>query len=643
VVSLLRRKPFKANSPSERHQNSSLTRAHPSKIARTRLPTPSTRLHRAPFPCLLHLLLPWVYRELLRRHPLTAVFAIGACHPRVRMHASNMSSQVNTAAHRVWRSPSPVENRDAIKLESTAATARSPIRRRRSSPRNDSFRANASASTNAHAPGRLRVDATTEIDVQLRALRAQRAQRLSAEGRHRSAASARSPPLPPAPELWPPVAESAATREELRRRHDRLSRDSREREALSGDTNGDSAEQRLRLARRLREQESLNASNRSHRSDNRPPTYLAAAGFAGYMNRRRQWNPYLPHEPTTASPEFLDGFEDEDTHVVDRPLGANWYSIQGTAPPILERNVERRTASPSSIPPAYTTWDYTHLRQGIERSASPPGAVRSTGAASSGPETAIAGDFPPLRRMSNRSVEPPARVPRAAPLPTSSLRESWSPASPVDGLGDRARSFSPDDNWDTMLSTIAPDTTLPSADSSFTSAAASASFSAPRSASGDSTSHSASSSRTHLTIPSRSEEWTCETDEEMEERDSRPSSRLRIRMVSSATRQYTGRTSNVSSAGARRAWRETSSEGTPDLPSAAELGNQLMSGVGERPTDPDLEQMRGILERLASRSPIPEELWLGAGLDPSLSRSFELFNRRRTDDGASRREERERL
>jgi hypothetical protein len=68
-----------------------------------------------------------------------------------------------------------------------------------------------------------------------------------------------------------------------------------------------------------------------------------------------------------------------------------------------------------------------------------------------------------------------------------------------------------------------------------------------------------------------------------------------------------------------------------------------MSGAGERPTDPDLEQMRGILERLASRSPIPDELWLGAGLDPSLSRSFELFNRGRSDDGAGRREERERL
>jgi hypothetical protein len=50
----------------------------------------------------------------------------------------------------------------------------------------------------------------------------------------------------------------------------------------------------------------------------------------------------------------------------------------------------------------------------------------------------------------------------------------------VDGLGDRERSLSPDDSWDTMLTTIMPDNRLPSAESSFTSAAAS--FSATSSA-----------------------------------------------------------------------------------------------------------------------------------------------------------------
>lgn len=59
------------------------------------------------------------------------------------------------------------------------------------------------------------------------------------------------------------------------------------------------------------------------------------------------------------------------------------------------------------------------------------------------------------------------------------LRHSWRPTSPlvVDGLGDRTRSPTPAaDSWEIMRSTITPDATLPSAESSFTSAVASRSF-----------------------------------------------------------------------------------------------------------------------------------------------------------------------
>ncbi|KAF2278084.1 uncharacterized protein EI97DRAFT_500281 [Westerdykella ornata] len=105
--------------------------------------------------------------------------------------------------------------------------------------------------------------------------------------------------------------------------------------------------------------------------------------------------------------------------------------------------------------------------------------------------------MPPLRRMGRRRIAHP-------PLPSSSLRESWSPATSVDGLGDRERSVSPvADHWDTFLSTVAPDPLAPSADSSFTSAAASASFSNSNPSSRAGSSNSASSSRTHLTVPSQ--------------------------------------------------------------------------------------------------------------------------------------------
>lgn len=56
------------------------------------------------------------------------------------------------------------------------------------------------------------------------------------------------------------------------------------------------------------------------------------------------------------------------------------------------------------------------------------------------------------------------------------LSRSWRPDSPVNGLGDRNRSPTPQDGWEIMRTTIAPDANLPSADSSFTSSAASHSF-----------------------------------------------------------------------------------------------------------------------------------------------------------------------
>lgn len=63
------------------------------------------------------------------------------------------------------------------------------------------------------------------------------------------------------------------------------------------------------------------------------------------------------------------------------------------------------------------------------------------------------------------------------------LSRSWRPDSPLNGLGDRNRSPTPADNWELMRQTITPDATLPSADSSFTSAAASRSFTSNNSAS----------------------------------------------------------------------------------------------------------------------------------------------------------------
>lgn len=67
-----------------------------------------------------------------------------------------------------------------------------------------------------------------------------------------------------------------------------------------------------------------------------------------------------------------------------------------------------------------------------------------------------------------------------ASRPSHPLSNSWRPESPINGLGDRNRSPTPGDVWEIMRTTITPDATLPSAESSFTSAAASHSFSSHR-------------------------------------------------------------------------------------------------------------------------------------------------------------------
>ena len=89
------------------------------------------------------------------------------------------------------------------------------------------------------------------------------------------------------------------------------------------------------------------------------------------------------------------------------------------------------------------------------------------------------GELPPLRRMGRRQRSPTA-IQTSSPPPRHQ--------SHVDGLGDRRRSFSSeDDAWDTLLTTITPDERVPSVHSSFTSATASASASvAPNPASSNS-------------------------------------------------------------------------------------------------------------------------------------------------------------
>ncbi|KAF1955450.1 hypothetical protein CC80DRAFT_526135 [Byssothecium circinans] len=267
--------------------------------------------------------------------------------------------------------------------------------------------------------------------------------------------------------------------------------------------------------------------------------------------------------------------------------------------------------------------------------------------------------FPLLRRMGRRNIAD-------GPLPSSSLRESWSPVSTVDGLGDRERSLSPvADHWEPMLSSVAPDPLAPTADSSFTSAAASASFSnsQPSSRSGSSNSNSASSSRTHLTVPSRIEQFSfdqflhiCDTsdddsasDTEAEEEgvEAHPTSshpfHARSGIRSSAMRnpyRYSRRirdqvlesTANVRSfygeVTTQEPERQVQRPAEDQLDGSGEDRAEERTTDEELPLDQELRDARALLERLVRRDDVGDDFWTSVGLRRPLADRVERIQQR---------------
>ena len=184
-------------------------------------------------------------------------------------------------------------------------------------------------------------------------------------------------------------------------------------------------------------------------------------------------------------------------------------SLDRSPPP--SRNIE------FPPPPGYVLPHYT-VREGVSRS--PPPAIEPVASITTSPYAYVPEYWHSeqemrraLRRMrpSTRTTALPvieagvAHQPDNQEQATSRHRHETNALSPVDGLGDRRRSFSPEDNaaWDTLLTTITPDERLPSASSSFTSATASAA----------SFGSSARSSTTNLTMPSTSAEYLTICDE----------------------------------------------------------------------------------------------------------------------------------
>ena len=218
-----------------------------------------------------------------------------------------------------------------------------------------------------------------------------------------------------------------------------------------------------------------------------------------------------------------------------------------------------------------------------------------------------------FRRVGHRSVY-------ETDLPATSRRPN------IDGLGDRQRSLSPEDDpeadaWETLLNTITPDVHLPSADSSFASTvastAASASTNLTRNTDGSGRSNSqtqtqpsslGSTSRATMRLvidsypffnpcdyPTSSDSDT-EADSEVDQRRRRHRAR---RLPPS--------------------WRSSQALGsTQDSQPPAPSGPSF--SFTQDAADPDLQQMQAILDRLARREDIPDEWWAAAGLSRTIGR-----------------------
>lgn len=198
------------------------------------------------------------------------------------------------------------------------------------------------------------------------------------------------------------------------------------------------------------------------------------------------------------------------------------------------------------------------------------------------PRSVDTDELPPLRRMERRSTVEPSRASRDAT------------ADNIDGLGDRRRSFSTEeDPWENFVTTITPDERLPSVHSSFTSATASAS---------SLSSNTASSYGTLVTVPSLSTEPLD---------DSYPTICDNTDSEASGTEdeQYTDlQDANVED----DRLRELNSYSAPRV-------RQPRTSLGERrisEREEELRQIQANLDRLERQ--VPLEWWAAAGLDRSL-------------------------
>ena len=216
----------------------------------------------------------------------------------------------------------------------------------------------------------------------------------------------------------------------------------------------------------------------------------------------------------------------------------------------------------------------------------------------------------------------------------------------IDGLGDRARSFTPEDlnedednedddemhdAWETLLTTIQPDEQLPSASSSFASATATSgltdsidsALTAPSSFSSLMTGfHILPDQFTDLP-PNCDESDGVDTEAELEEEDAH-------QRMQTGSNRHRRREEGETTQSSRR---DATQQDTRSQPRDTEQSTlSTMASLADT-LGPEFQQVHSILDRLSRRDDIPDEWWETAGLSRIIRR--ELNNSRSDGDSGA--------
>ncbi|KAI9678083.1 MAG: hypothetical protein M1817_006027 [Caeruleum heppii] len=280
--------------------------------------------------------------------------------------------------------------------------------------------------------------------------------------------------------------------------------------------------------------------------------------------------------------------------------------------------------------PAYAHSSHTRepVRPAARRADTPRAPETIARSATSGPNASN----PLLGRIRRRSVGS-----RRSPLSRPNNSQTRVPTT-VDGLGDRDRSMSPEDSWDTLLTTITPDHHLPSTDSSFTSATATATASA------SSLTSNPISASTSITTPDESDEgitpcddnalldttdtddFDTEADDDDDDSDDDGASSIDIRV----NRHRAAAAAAMSTFGEENATpraptfqRQMNARIPPRIPHGptyphSRSPRERSTQSGDQDDEWHWTGMQHILGSLARREDIPDEWWAAAGLSRTL-------------------------